>query len=151
MLGHKNIIPEKLVKVRRSETRKHAPDREIMAGSSTVKACQTQSMPALPRLAFDQNFFFPGVKQFKNRKFPFQLCEKRREYLCVFPSIFMKRERKFSFLNRVFSYLSAPKGALFCYSFCSLARELFLYSLSPVTSFISSSSFGSFNSCLSLP
>jgi len=65
-------------------------------------------MPALPRLAFGQNFFFSGVKQFKNRKFPFRRCEKRREYLCVFPSIFMKQERKFSFLNRVFSYLSEP-------------------------------------------
>jgi len=41
-------------------------------------------MPALPRLAFGQNFFFSGVKQFKNRKFPFRRCEKRREYLpCI--------------------------------------------------------------------
>ena len=30
------------------------------------------------------------------------------EYLCVFPSIFIKLGRKFSFINRVFSYLAAP-------------------------------------------
>ena len=30
------------------------------------------------------------------------------EYLCVFPSIFIMSGRIFSFLNPVFSYLSAP-------------------------------------------
>lgn len=30
------------------------------------------------------------------------------EYLCVFPSIFIKSGRKFSFRNRMFSYLIAP-------------------------------------------
>ena len=74
-------------------------------------------MPALSRLVSGQNICFSGAQQFKNRKIPFRQNEKHREYLCVFPSIFMMPGRKFSFLNRVFSYLSAPLGSVCFYGF----------------------------------
>ena len=39
------------------------------------------------------------------------------EYLCVFPSIFIKSGRKFSFRNPMFSYLIAPLMAGFDFQY----------------------------------